>query len=506
MPWLMALAACLGACMAPTIIDNEPVRTHSALVLHPATVVVEPGESQQFAAFFDSISPSTPTPATYATSGGTISPEGLFVAGDTPGVYQVIANKDTLTAVSTVTVTAPPALTHTVSPAMFGLHIQFLFSQPASVWPAVPVGSWRLHDTRGVRWFEVQPTKTTWDFTLLDQYVTLGTQHGVAVMLTLGQTPTWASARPTETGAFQPGSAAEPSSIAYWQTYVRTVVTRYKGKIKAYEIWNEPDGKQYYSGTPQMMVTLAREAYSIIKQVDPAATVVSPGETGGPYWLDPYLAAGGGNYADVIAYHFYTPATDPGPEELPLKIAAVKAVMAKYGQQSKSLWNTEFGYCMASSDGSVTDAVCNGVLPGRHVLSADMGASYLARAYLIGAAYGITRFFWYSWDNKVLGLVQPDRATLKPSAIAYREVRNWMVGSRVDRCLGDATGIIWTCQITRPDFTVAHVVWRTTGTSAFALPADWKPVLQRFLNGSSSAIGAGAQSVQIGTSPIYLQP
>jgi hypothetical protein len=501
----IALAAWLGACKAPTIIDNEPVRPGSTLILHPPTATLAPGQTQQFAAYYDSISADTPAPATYTSTGGTISAVGLFVAGTTPGVYQITAQKDTLTAISTVTVTPPPPLSGAISQRMFGLHVSYLYSQPQTAWPAVTFGTWRLWDTRGVRWFELEPAKDQWEFGLLDLYVDRATQHGLEVMLTLGQTPTWASARPTEASRYSPGAAAEPASMTYWQTYIRTVATRYKGRIKAYELWNEPDGVQYWSGTTEMMVTLAREAYAIIKEVDPAALVITPGETGGPYWLDPYLAAGGGNYADVIAYHMYPPSTESTPENLVSKIASVRTVMNKYGQGSKPLWNTETGWCIANAAGTVTDSICNKILPGRTVQSSQVGAAFVARAYLLAAANGVERFFWYGWDNSVLGLVETDRVALKPAGTAYQEMRNWLVGSRVDSCAADAAGI-WICAVTRPDAKIAHIVWRPAGTAQFSLPAAWQPILQRFLNGATSALAPGATAVQIGVAPIYLQP
>jgi hypothetical protein len=39
-----------------------------------------------------------------------------------------------------------------------------------------------------------------------------------------------------------------------WGNWVRAVVTRYKGRIKYYELWNEPDAWNWWSGTtPQML-------------------------------------------------------------------------------------------------------------------------------------------------------------------------------------------------------------------------------------------------------------
>ncbi len=124
------------------------------------------------------------------------------------------------------------------------------------------------------------------------------------------------------------------------------------------------------------MLELCREAYQILKEVDPTITVVSPSATGdwgsspGVRWLDDFLSQGGGDYADVIGYHFYVM---PGPPEniVPL-IQKVKAVMAKYGQNDKPLWNTECGW-----------------LGDEAFSSEDKAAGYVARSYVLNWADGV---------------------------------------------------------------------------------------------------------------------
>ncbi len=57
----------------------------------------------------------------------------------------------------------------------------------------------------------------------------------------------------------------------------------------------------------EQMIALVREAHQIIKSVDPSAILVSPSETSdyGLPWLSEFLSEGGGQYVDVIGYHFY---------------------------------------------------------------------------------------------------------------------------------------------------------------------------------------------------------
>ena len=55
---------------------------------------------------------------------------------------------------------------------------------------------------------------------------------------------------------------------------------RYRGRVHAYEIWNEPNHPDFFSGRPETMLELARQAYQILKQVDGSVIVVSPSATG----------------------------------------------------------------------------------------------------------------------------------------------------------------------------------------------------------------------------------
>ena len=185
-----------------------------------------------------------------------------------------------LMAIFTVVVTSkmsaqfssPLALTaskQTIPASLFGMHVQ----HSDKTWPNLAFHGWRLWDS-DVTWGYLEPQAGVWKFERLDRYVALAATKKVEILLTLGQTPRWASARPDDESPYEnPGWPAEPARLKDWRNYVRTVATRYQGKIHHYEIWNEPDLKQFYTGSVDKMVELAREAYTIIKQVDPTNVV-----------------------------------------------------------------------------------------------------------------------------------------------------------------------------------------------------------------------------------------
>ena len=157
-----------------------------------------------------------------------------------------------------------------------------------------------------------KPQPHLWKFDRIDAYLAASEKAHLKVLWTIGNTPRWASARPDEKCAYGLGCAAEPANIEDWRRYVHTIATTFRGRIECYEPWNEVsfpsdpifkqpgaggDPAQFFSGSVDAMVSLARVAYEEIKRADPQACVLSPSFHSSGHWaekFDRYLAAGGG--------------------------------------------------------------------------------------------------------------------------------------------------------------------------------------------------------------------
>lgn len=342
-----------------------------------------------------------------------------------------------------------------IPPTFFGMHIH----RPGSstVWPSVPVPARRLWDSR-VTWPDLEPSKGQWRFGTLENCLVMAKEHNQDLLLTLGLTPRWTSARPEEPSGYQPGFAAEPTDIEDWRTFVTTVATRYKGRIHYYEIWNEPNLKRFWSGTTDQLLDLTREASEIIHRIDPSAVVVSPSATGntGIKWLSEFLSKGGGQYVDVIGYHFYV---EQQPPEAMVQVAQrVRQTMVDSGVGDKPLWDTEAGW-----------------MSPKPFPSDELGAAYLARAYILNWAAGVQRFYWYAWDNHLMSLetIEADDETLKPAGRAFGIIQKWLIGARMEWCNQD-TDHTWTCQLDRKGV-LQWIVWNPAGTKTVAVPSSWQP-------------------------------
>ncbi len=375
----------------------------------------------------------------------------------------------------------------------FGMHIHHLVKtpypdMPPTPWPAVPFATWRLWDAY-VSWPNLEPRQGKWNFETLDEYVALAEEKKVELLLVLGLSPHWASARPTEKSTYGSGNAAEPKNLEYWSDYVRTVATRYKGRIRYYEIWNEPNLPGFYTGTVAEMLRLSQKAYQILKEVDPSITVVSPSAAhsgdSGLTWLEEYLSRGGGSCADVIGYHFYVK-PEP-PEAMETAISQVRELMAKY-EINKTLWNTEAGWSKP-----------------KPFPSEELAAAYVARSYILNWAGGVSRFYWYAWDNQnwvSLPMVEADRTTLTPAAVAYANVQKWLVGAQMSPCQSNSQNT-WICQLKRDRGYQGWIVWNPDGKLRFNVPDRWRVKQIRDLAGTERDLSGN--SIEIGPSPLLLE-
>jgi hypothetical protein len=363
-------------------------------------------------------------------------------------------------------------------------------------WPSVPFGTWRVWDS-GVTWADIEKEKGKKDFSKLDKMVALAQEHGVEIMLPIGTPPPWASARPEEEPAFRKGSAAEPRNMEDWRDYVTALATRYKGKIRLWELWNEPNIKVFYSGSVEQMVELQRIAYEILKKTDPDNRLSTPSPTNinGVAWLRQFLAAGGGRYADCIGFHFYV---TPKPPEAVVGIAQqVEAAMRDTGMAGRTIWNTETGWYIHSDTHEVKPtSVFN-------VISADEAEAYVPRTYILNWVMGVTRLNWYDWDSAVMALTEDGGKSLKPAGVAYGTTYNWLVGAVMKTCDSDRSDT-WVCTITRAGGYNGYIVWNARGNTNFSIPGAWNIQNARELNGTSKSV-RGQNKLAIGIKPILFE-
>lgn len=223
-----------------------------------------------------------------------------------------------------------------------------------------------------IRWAEFEYAPGQYSNVMLDaldQFMDDAQNRGLNVLLSIAHAPDWARVTPEEDGP--------PVDFAYYNAFVKFIVLRYKDKIGAIEVWNEPNFRREWNGGTldgAEYVQLLAGAYHTIKIEYPegnipviSAGLVPTGVNDGVNVVDDrvYLrqmyAAGLSQYADAIGVHPYSWANPPWAvccEAAPgilshyehpsfyfaNTIADYRDIQAAYGDSSRPLWITEFGW------------------------------------------------------------------------------------------------------------------------------------------------------------------
>src|SRR5262249_15346478 len=134
----------------------------------------------------------------------------------------------------------------------------------------------------------------------------------------------------------------------------------------------------------------------------------------GPQWMAHFLAAGGGDYADIMSFHGYW---DQNGDSIADVVLNFKKVFAAHKQGLKPIWDTEANWG-----------------PTTELTDPDSQAAFLAKYFLLHWSLGVSRLFWYAYDNEYWGTLWNANGKTKAGR-AYDEVRKWMVGATMtDHC------------------------------------------------------------------------
>ncbi|MDQ1667995.1 MAG: polysaccharide biosynthesis protein PslG [Actinomycetota bacterium] len=359
---------------------------------------------------------------------------------------------------------SPSNVNEAIEPTFFGVHDHDPVGDTAAGWPDAPVGSLRAWDA-GVTWRDLEPAPGVFNFSRLDAMVDTAESHDSDVLLVLGQTPAFHAKNPNATAFYGAGASSAPKLKA-WKTYVRKVAKRYAGRPVILQVWNEANVSGFWSAGPQEMATLTKAAYDVLANIKPRPTLVSPAlvtrlATQQKWLNDFYAITVDGqpiaNYVDVVSLQLY-PLPDGTPASSMELLSQMRKALTSHGVGvDKPIWNTEINYGLTGK-------------PVDPAPKAEQIMNVVA-TYLLNAANGISRVYWYGWDQQQIVntlLVQPDLATRTPAGDAFVRMRKWMLGAKVTSCKTDANGT-YACTLEGPKGT-STVFWNPEGKTSVTVP------------------------------------
>jgi hypothetical protein len=205
-------------------------------------------------------------------------------------------------------------------------------------------------------WREVEPTQDQFHWEATDQMVTGAEHYGLDLIVRLDQHPAWAS-------RVDLALNAPPDKLEDYRDFAQRVAERYRGRVRAYIIWNEPNLAIEWGGQPPdptVFTKLLRVGYEAVKAGDPAALVVAAGlaptNSHNAQAMDERLflremyRAGAGAYFDIMGAHPYSFGQSPGAPESDTnhpafgRLAELRRIMEENGDRAKPVWITEMGW------------------------------------------------------------------------------------------------------------------------------------------------------------------
>ena len=423
------------------------------------------------------------------------------------------------TAVAVATLAATPAVlapvpaaasVPAISAAAFGMH----YLNTSHAYPPLAFGTARIWDM-GVTWADLQPRSTTplsssnAAVRRLDGIVAMLRKHHVEPVLTLGMTPAWAAhhcnhVRYKVDWGIETCAPASTSSTSPWGKYVRFLASHYKGKVRYFELWNEPSLANGYNDSVATLARLQGTAYSIVhkygaKLISPGVPFTNGSPKNGYNWLRSFLSKSGGRSYDITGLHLY-PADGAvrasyGPEWSVLTaLAWARKALSAYKVAGRPIWDTEHNVGRAPAKTGYHDTVA--------------GAAAVARTYLLATQYHVARTIWYGADDRGWGgtwLEKSDFRHLSTSGTGYRTVRALLVGKAPLGCTRASVGSHnwrFTC---RYGTTTGHrtllAIWTTGGKYVMHAPRGTSSYYT--VTGAHRKAGTG-KAFTITGSPVYL--
>ncbi len=212
-----------------------------------------------------------------------------------------------------------------------------------------------------------QPHRSAWE--KYDQIVGLAEKYNMQLIVRISNPPAWSRAAGNEVGPYAP-----PDDYRDYADFARAIAARYRGRIRFYQLWNEPNIYPEwgaYPTNPEAYTALLKAAATAIRETNPeaviiagalAATIDLDGTTisgrnfSDLLFLQRMYDAGAGSYFDVMATQGYGLWSGPTDRRMHPRVMNfgrpqfVRDLMVANGDGHKPIWISEMNWNAAPSD------------------------------------------------------------------------------------------------------------------------------------------------------------
>jgi hypothetical protein len=269
-------------------------------------------------------------------------------------------------------------------------------------------------------------------------------RNGITVYAIVMSWPAWSKAYTSE-------------GVDEYVAFLRQLVRRYQGRVKQWEIWNEPN-IFFWQGPKELYAEMLKKSYAAVKAEDPSAQVLGISTAGiDSSFIDKMLKLGAP--FDVLTIHPYRKTLDDAAFIADLKKVSDQ-VMLPDGRR-RPVWLTEMGWA--------TQVPHPVLRQDFEPVTQRAQAELIARTYLCSIVSGVEpRTFWYDFRNDgddpfyfehTLGTLRRDGRP-KPAYLAYATLAAVLDGMKFDQAVEAGTGnFVHRFVSTRGDGRVVIALW-----------------------------------------------
>ena len=233
---------------------------------------------------------------------------------------------------------------------------------------------YRLHEAgfgwvrQRIDWSRIEPQPGAFQWAWTDQVLTEIAAAGLVPVIVLDGSPSWArDSRDQSPPGFSendlPWRLAPPSAPETFARFAAALASRYQGKVRFYQIWDEPNIAPHWGNRlidPVGYARLLRAAAVAVRDADPDAVILAaalaPTQDRGHtaidegFFLQRLYAAGAAPYFDAVLvqpFGFGTAPDDPRSRADALnfrRAAWVRRAMVAAGDEQTPIWAVRFGW------------------------------------------------------------------------------------------------------------------------------------------------------------------
>ncbi|WP_208876218.1 helix-turn-helix domain-containing protein [Streptomyces armeniacus] len=384
-----------------------------------------------------------------------------------------------------------------VPPEFFGVTM----NTDTGAMPGFRVGAVRLWESE-TRWSNIETRRGHRDWTVLERMVSAARRARLPVLYTFGGTPHWAAPGGVRS-VYTDARAAPPDDLRDWDRFVHRVATRFRGRIDAYELWDNVGSRSHYAGSVRTLAEMTRRAARIIRRADPDAAVACPSvsrlwEEEGRDFLRALVATGVYDYCDAAAVKLHPRRADGPPEEM-IELARRVQRTLYQADIAVPLWNTGPGKDIATTP---------------H-LDARRAADHAVRFYLAGLYsrfFNVSHTYFYSWGGPNVPVVLQLVGEAPTEAARHVErLQEWLDGARLASCgqgrLADLPENAYRCRFERSGTEAGErerflILWTSGGHADTRLGEGAYRV--REMGGDAHAVRPG-ERVRFGERPAMVE-